>query len=379
MSKVTELSSFIDPAIAAESVAKLQAELNNIFLEREDEIRCMTVALVAEEHLLLLGPPGTAKSMLSKMLATALDGSFFELLFSKFSTPEDVYGPVSLKALENDQFKRVLRGRAADCDIFFADEIFKANDAILNAQLTLLNERQFDQDGQRIDVPLQMCIGASNELPQSDCLAALYDRFVLRRWVSYISDDDNFESLLTMKGTPSLTSRFTKDELQTLRVAREQVDISGVVEAFKELRAKLGSAHSISVSDRRWRKAVKLVRSVAVIDGRTAATPEDMLILADCLWDKPEDRPIIFTEIAELISPDLKEAMGLRDSALEMFAGIDLESLDPNVAAPVNNELKKIYTRIVALPSTPAIDRLRDEVREMQKRLGRAIADALNI
>jgi MoxR-like ATPase len=156
-------------------------------IEREAESRLLVLAALCGEHLLLLGPPGTAKSALSRQLSSALRAPYFERQLTRFSVPEELFGPLSLTELQQDRYVRKTDGYLPSCSIAFIDEIFKANSAILNSLLTIINEREFDNGNVREPVPLICLVGASNEPPDDDELDALYDRFLLRRYVRPVS------------------------------------------------------------------------------------------------------------------------------------------------------------------------------------------------
>ena len=164
-----------------DKVKRATASLEYGLVERETEVRLLLLAACCGEHLLLLGPPGTAKSELGRRLSALCDGGlFFERLLTRFSVPEELFGPLSMRGLENDQYVRQIDGYLPTANVAFVDEILKANSAILNSLLTILNERLFDNGSERINVPLLCLVGASNELPESEELDALYDRFLLR-------------------------------------------------------------------------------------------------------------------------------------------------------------------------------------------------------
>lgn len=159
------------------------------------EARLLVLAALSGEHALFLGPPGTAKSALGRRLSMVVGGAFFERLLTRFSVPEELFGPLSLKALDQDEYRRQIEGYLPTARVAFIDEIFKANSSILNALLTILNERAFDNGRERLHVPLACLVAASNELPEEDELDALYDRFLIRRAVGPLTDDGLTEFL----------------------------------------------------------------------------------------------------------------------------------------------------------------------------------------
>lgn len=230
-------------------VEKFQAmglALKSQFLEREDVIDGMLVAALAGEHVLLVGPPGSAKSALVVAFSKAVAGTkYFEWLLGRFTVPEELFGPMSLKGLENEEYRRVTTGKLPEADVAFLDEVFKAGGAILNTLLSVLNERKFYNNGAPVSVPLRMVVGASNELPDGAELGALYDRFVVRYWIDYLGSADNFVRMV--QGIPkgheagvTLTEWDTaRDEVATIKVGED------IARELHKLRAKLASDHSI--------------------------------------------------------------------------------------------------------------------------------------
>ena len=251
---------------------KLISKLQQGLIERDIPTRLTLLAALAGEHILLLGPPGTAKSELARRLKLVFsEGSYFERLLTKFSVPEELFGPLSIKALEDDRYERLTHCYLPSATIAFIDEIFKANSAILNTLLTLLNEREFDNGNKRIKTPLIAVVGASNELPEGDELAALYDRFLIRYQVEPVSSQ-GFDHLLQLKDNNQINLEksilLNSEDIQTIQHNAQQLPLSDeVVYIFKSLRKYLREK-KIYTSDRRWRKLVKLLKIAAYTNSK---------------------------------------------------------------------------------------------------------------
>ena len=285
-------------------------------IEREIASRLSLLGALSGEHTLLIGPPGTAKSVLARRLHLAFEpGHYFERLLTRFSVPEELFGPLSIKALENDSYQRLTERYLPTANIAFLDEVFKANSAILNTLLTLLNEGEFDNGDSRVKVPLISVVGASNELPEDDELQALYDRFICRYNVQAVADD-NFVALLELDEQsvePAANDRLSHAEVDAIQSSARALPLSDeALSLLKALRPYL-AAQNIEVSDRRWRKVVKLLKVAAYTNGQQAVSLWDCCLLQHCLWNTPAEQDII----TPWLSKQIGAGSGFKTTRLE--------------------------------------------------------------
>ncbi|WP_174591237.1 AAA family ATPase [Methanocella conradii] len=281
---------------------KIREEFERHFKERTEEINCSLLAMLAGEHVLFLGPPGTAKSLLSKSICEAIEGQFFYYLLTRFTTPEEIFGPLSLKALQQDDFCRKVDGYLPTAHVAFLDEIFKSNSSILNSLLTLLNERKFHNGSRVIDVPLLTAFGASNELPEeNESLEALYDRFLFRCQVRYVEDEANFLELLFSPARFKAQARLSLQKVREVQEMARRVEVEEdvkkiILEARREFRAK-----GIHLSDRRWKKIINVLRVAAAAMGKESLDRSMVLLLQHMAWDRPEQKGQIRDVLMDLI------------------------------------------------------------------------------
>ena len=305
---------------AKKSMASVAAYLNAEFSEREEVIELLLTAAVGMEHMVMVGAPGTGKSAIARAFASCLGGSYYEYLFTAFSVPEEFVGPFSLKGLDNDEYRRILDGRFCDADVVFADEIFKSNSASLNTLLPILNERIVHNGGAATKVPLRICVAASNEMPQGDELGALWDRLLLRAIVEPLRGNAARRALLErdLKPRAVLTPpSMHLDALNRLSAAIGTVRVSGdTIEALLNLRAEL-EAEGIVYGDRRWVKALKLMRANALVLGDDEADTHHMRVLKAALWNKPEQRETVAAKVNRLSAPETQKAIALHDAFME--------------------------------------------------------------
>ncbi len=298
-----------------ERVSSIIEHLNKGMREREEAIAVSLLAALAHQNTFLLGPPGTAKSLIARRLSCAFsDEKYFEYLMQRFSTPEDIFGPVSIAELKKDNYIRKTEGYLPEASFAFLDEIWKSGPAILNALLTIINEKLFRNGMEIKKVPLKALIVASNETPpDNQGLDALYDRFLVRLNVLPLQDNKCFEFLL--KSAPEKTgveipsSLIIKNEewnewhrkIQSVRLSRETINI---VNLIKLSLAKIKKKPGVYVSDRRWQRAMILIKAAAFFCDRKETNLVDTLLLRHCLWTTKGNRE----EIVKIIERVVRES-----------------------------------------------------------------------
>ena len=363
-------------------LATARRDLSAALIDRDDEIDLALTALVAGEHVLLVGPPGTAKSLLLDAVATFLDGRRFAALLTKFTQPDELFGPVSLKGLKEDRFVRVTAGRLPEADVAFLDEIFKASSAILNTLLRVLHERTFD-DGSGVarPVPLRLCVAASNEWPSAfeggKELAAVFDRFLLRRTVKPVRSADGRSRLLWGDGlTPTPTVTLTPAELDHARASSSTLPWSAEAKEALEAVLRELAREGVRPGDRRQRKAVGAARAYAYLGGADRVEPEHLEVLAAVLWDDPEEQPAVCGRvIARVANPPGMKVTGLLVEAEQVLAAVEPRNLTS--AATAAAKLGEIDRQLGGLPAGDRAARARGHVQEQLRKLKLASLDAV--
>lgn len=293
-----------------ERVKKLLSFIGKDLIEKDEAVRLALLASIAGESIFFLGPPGTAKSLVSRRLKLAFKGenensvSYFEYLMNQFSTPDEIFGPVSLKALEENKYERITQGFLPEANVAFLDEIWKASPAIQNTLLTILNEKKFHNGNKVNEVPLKALISASNELPaKNQGLEALWDRFLIRAIVNPIQDDEDFEKFLygekvkaeleptdSMKKNLILTSELEEwiDKIEKIELPDEVRNVISKIRhelSRKNEEKKRQENEKFYVSDRRWKKIIKILKTSAFLNGRNSVDLMDCQLIEYCIWN----------------------------------------------------------------------------------------------
>ena len=343
-----------------ERFKQLLGEMNRGIYEKETEISLSLLAALAGESIILLGPPGVAKSMVARQLKTAFrDAQSFEYLMSRFSTPDEIFGPVSIQKLKtSDTYERAVEGYLPTADVVFLDEIWKAGPAIQNTLLTVINEKIFRNGNREMHLPLKLLVAASNELPaKGEGLEALWDRFVIRIESRPIKLEKNFRAMLLdshadFLGPTDFTdstdfSGFTgglghadfadNADFSDLKITSEEYaewaekickigvkeEVLDAISAIrKSLRAvnvdEAAERRNIYVSDRRWKNIVRLLRTSAFMQDREEVDICDLLPIYHCLWQEPEERDAIRNiVIRALFSPFADKLVEMKNALAE--------------------------------------------------------------
>jgi len=363
----------------------LQRELKMRVLGREDEVEGLLVAALAGQHLLLLGPPGTGKSMLANLFAQAANTKHFGLLLTQFTTPEEVFGPVKLSALKQDRYERVLDNHLANAESAFLDECYKANSAILNALLTILNERIFDNGGTRVKCPLKFVVGASNELPEDKSLGALDDRFAVRMWIEPLQSDDDRACILGGQLNHDPMPTLTNGALDAARAEVQRVDIAPILPEALALIREIQTDLSVYVSDRKLALLGRLLQAAAWLDGRTTVGKQHLAIFRHALWSHPDQRAAVANKVLAVADPEAAEAEKMLRTIVGAAQAADatLGRAGANPASAVNElaglnrqtqeELRKLRDLAQRSPSAArTLTRAEDAAKRVHAAISRA-------
>ncbi len=373
----------LDVARASASVQEVARILNSHFLDKQEIIRLMLVSAIAGEHMVIVGPPGTAKSAMVGMFAKLVDARYFEYLLTRFTEPNELFGPVDIAAFREGRYTRRTENMLPAAEIVFLDEIFKSSSAILNSLLHVINERKFANGPNVMQVPLISLYAASNEVPNDESLGAMFDRFLLRV-LSDNLDSYHFGELMN-KGIALEVARMTGrgDELRPVISARDLRAIQSAFDRFMvfpdDFLAKYKGlifqirSEGISVSDRRAVKLLKLFAASAVFDGRTRAHDGDFFVLRH-IWNNLDQVELLEEIVNPIVDayfrdhPADRRFIGPQASLDDLLSELNLirelltsggELSDIQLFSQLKN-LSEIKAALTAMPSETATRMLRE-------------------
>jgi MoxR-like ATPase len=348
----------------------LRQQLRQDCLEREYHIDALLALFITKQHGLLLGPPGTAKTMLLELLCKVFVGAeYFSILIGADTKPDDFFGVVSLNKLrDHEVYQRNTKHRLPQAHLAYLDEIFKAPVPILNQLLKVINERVY-YNPHAESIPLRTMVGSSNEIPTDGAAAAFADRFAWKTWVGYLEDDQNIDTLWdrTLDGYKSaVTLRLPLDDLDTALIESQKVAIKLMKPLLKDIKLKLKIAGYVA-SDRRWQAILKFLQAFAWVRGHDQVTLDDIkTCLTDCIWQKLEDVPAIaqiinqsVDEIANNLSDIKKQAIADFKQFNDVFRDEAATSENiVNKGLEILPKLEKALDKITELESTTFYDHI---------------------
>ncbi|MFS0577314.1 AAA family ATPase [Sporosarcina sp. 179-K 3D1 HS] len=364
---------------------EIKNALNAKFFERENEVEAILIALLSRQHMLMIGPAGTAKSALSVELAKIVQGtSYFQWLLTRFSTPEELFGPLSLKDLEKGIYKRNTASKMPEANLVFLDEIFKSNSAILNSLLTLINERLFYNNGSPVQVPLMSVIGASNEYPEEgEGLEALFDRFLLRFEIDYIAEETNFVSMMKGTGQHQPMPSMTIEELIQLQFFADMVAIPDeVYETLSKIRMELRD-EGIRPSDRRFKQSLSVLQAKALINQRQVVKVDDIVILENALWETVDQKDtvslIVRSHAQDVVTRTIDS---IQNEANEIFNSM-LKENSTDAGMEATQKMKALIADLNKLKKhneskIKDIDPILDKVKSMQQKILDSILEPMD-
>ncbi|WP_431471862.1 AAA family ATPase [Nonlabens sp. SCSIO 43208] len=296
-------------------IEDLLISLNEGLYEREQGIRLTLLTVLSGQSIFLLGKPGVAKSLIARRIKEVFKyATAFEYLMNRFSTPDEIFGPVAISKLKSDTYERVVKGYLPDADIAFLDEIWKAGPSIQNTLLTIINEKVYRNGRNDIKVPLKGLIAASNELPdQGQGLEALWDRFIVRISVKNITCQSQFSDYLMSKSQsdfkidPKL--QLSTRDYETLRKKANQVKVlPHIVDVVFKIKNYINvynddivNEHKIYVSDRRWKKIIEVLKTSAYLNGRKVINATDCFLIRHMIWDHPSQENKVLDFVTDAV------------------------------------------------------------------------------
>lgn len=379
-----------EAGLLAKKIRLWEDSISERVVERRRETRGLVVAAIAGAHHLQIGPPGTAKSFLvTTSMSLVRDAKFMEVLLHGYSVMEDMYGPISLKALDDDRYLRKTDTYLPWADFAFCDEVFRANPTLLNTNLWSFNERKFRNDGQVTQIPLISGFFAANDGPDDPTLQAFDDRIHLRYQVGPLKEASSRAAMFRMR-----LARATQPKpepviaIEDIRRANElvaQVEVPDtVLDALNDLYDELVKV-AITPTDRKMGDSLTLIQASALREGRMVACVDDMTILGDVFWSNPKDRPIVAEKVMETARPIDREAQDIANNIeklaaeVEEIIGIDQKTLRIKRSVQVHTKVESANAEINELRQKAIAQGTTSEIAEEAKRRIHSVAKRLLI
>jgi MoxR-like ATPase len=369
----------------------IRQQLNEMFIAREDEIDSLLIGFLGAQNVLMLGKPGTGKTALADAFTTMVGMNLFSHLMTKETSVSEIFGPYSIKKYkEEDRYTRIRKGTILEADVAFLDEIFKCNSATLNSLLNAMNEHVYREEGETRRIPLRMVIGASNEMPEGPELNAMYDRFAFKHEVRSLEQDQRIELQKILSNGKCARQMASKDaiknEIDLFWENSPKVVSPEVMDLYWKISHELKFTHGIEVSERKDIQIFYAMRLNACLNEREEVTIDDLDILQNTMWTRPDQRQKISDVVISVAKPGIVEIKKLMDSMMELknrFARVGSALvLSDEQFLSINKDRNDIVTRAeeVSKGSTSSeVIKLRDNILRESRVVATRISEAMGL
>lgn len=354
-------------------ILEIESYLNDHFIDRTEEIHTLILAILSRQHILLLGRPGVAKTNMVTAISHLFNVSFFRRLVNQFTSPDELFGPTSIKAIKEDINRRNLKGKAGDSDLVLLDEVFKGGPSILNTLLALMEERVIDNsdkqgNDQLVNAPLMSLIGTSNEVPARDeGLEAFYDRFLIKLMIQPLKTEADISRLLSLQpmdyeNAPTIS----REDLVVAQTTISSMSLpQSVIKSMLVLWEGLRD-NEIWVSDRRFKTSVTVMAADSWLKGYSDINIDSLRILANIFWTESEHMLEVKKLVISSLNPDESIAADIKLAAIEAMDSITPDS-DQGDVLQIADQMKTMLQQLEKFESTSVIATIITDVRAYEQ------------